>query len=276
NPDLTVTPDNILYLQRTIGNRAVQQLLKQQRPVISSIPNASFHIQRAWQRVPRRRHDKIRDEIAIGADNTVDRVYAFFLQNKNVSKVFVYKTDDSHLLFQYQNGYFAQIYDNTQITQAHQAITGAVLLVTLQGNARTHILNGEISGNSHVGLHTERFLGANTTVHQRTDADGNGVYGARITLNNNQPNRQPKNSLMFPTSWDEYDIADAVQNAMNTIQPAIHGLRNGYSGPGLNGFRIAMRFSDNNNRSFATLETAFPLEFNGDNLTANDIDNLFN
>ncbi|RMF80420.1 MAG: hypothetical protein D6737_08025, partial [Chloroflexi bacterium] len=33
NPDLTVTPDNILYLQRTIGNRAVQQLLKQQRPV---------------------------------------------------------------------------------------------------------------------------------------------------------------------------------------------------------------------------------------------------
>lgn len=240
-----------LGAQRAAGNRATRRLTA--RPLASL---AAGRVQRAWQRVKRRRFGTLAGYINAVADN-IDMAYGD--QQANPPQLLVRFTNGNWVAYKYEYGAWIQDYAaNTD--QLRQAAQQAVPLVDLPANARRHIFDGEDAGNSHSGLHTLRNLGPNDVVDNQTAADANGIYAARVTK---AGKAQSKASLMFPADWDLHDISEAIANAVGTLQHGdINGLRYGYSGPGVAGFFIGMRFSGEG-RTLADVHTAFPIQYNG-------------
>jgi hypothetical protein len=258
-PALPLTSARLLHLQHTVGNRAVRRMLAGQR--------SANVIQRAWRRVPRRNFGAT----GIGGLENADRVYADIQATPR--KVLAVMPNGGARLFYYQWGAWVEQFGvgDDVLDPLRQQIAQAAPVVQLPPGVRTHIFNGEPAGNRHAGIHTELEI-TPQEVLARTAADGKGIYAANVQL---QGNQQAKTSLMFPANWDEHDIAEAIKYAVDHIQHGhINGLRFGPSGPGGNAFNIGLRFGDVNN-IWATLQTAFPIEYNGNHPTAAAVDDLF-
>lgn len=118
-------------------------------------------------------------------------------------------------------------------------------------SALKHIFEGEINRNGQaVGYHYEGLATSKAKVieHTRSQKDKNGVYRAKITIENKEKNAF---SSFFPKNWTIQQIVDTINEAYEnkTLESG-----NIYNGKTKSGITVQMYLTENNK-----IISAFPL-----------------
>lgn len=121
-------------------------------------------------------------------------------------------------------------------------------------SALAHILEGELNRKGQaVGFHYDQLPTKNGEIIEGTETDENeqGVYEAKVIIDDVEKNANGGKSTFFPDDWDTQDVIDAINEAYDA-KSFING--NTYEGIADDGVVVRM-YLDNNDQ----IISAFPI-----------------